>query len=111
MVTGCVCVFASMFVCLCAYSLGIFVCVHGYGCVCVQDVEVKMFSDVERLKNILSELGDTISQPNTLPVTTKDFIEVCMCVHMYVSLYVHVFVCMHVILYVSVCISRPSGNL
>ena len=35
-----------------------------------------MFSDVERLKNILSELADTISQPNTLPVTTKEFVEV-----------------------------------
>lgn len=35
-----------------------------------------MFTDVERLKNILSELGDTVSQPNTLPVTTKDFVEV-----------------------------------
>ena len=41
-----------------------------------QDVEVSMFSDVERLKTILSELGDTVSQPNTLPNTTKDFIEV-----------------------------------
>ena len=43
---------------------------------------MKMFADVERLKNILSELADTISQPNTLPVTTKDFIEVqslCVC--------------------------------
>ena len=35
-----------------------------------------MFGDVDRLKNILSELGDTISQPNTLPATAKEYIEV-----------------------------------
>ena len=69
---------------------------RGYGvylCVCVQDVEVSMFADVDRLKNILSELGDTISQPNTLPVTTKDFIEVCMCVSMHLDVYVCVCIC------------------
>ena len=35
-----------------------------------------MFDGVERLKNILMELGETISQPNTLPATTNEFIEV-----------------------------------
>ncbi len=66
----------------------------------MQDVEVKMFADVDRLKNILSELGDTISQPNTLPVTTKDFIEVCMCVCMQVNEYVCVSVCLKECVYI-----------
>lgn len=35
-----------------------------------------MFGDVERLKVILSDLGETISQPNTLPVAAKEFVEV-----------------------------------
>jgi hypothetical protein len=41
-----------------------------------QDVEVSMFENVEKLKTILSELGDTVSQPNTLPITTQEFVEV-----------------------------------
>ena len=45
---------------------------------CEQDVEVSMFDDVDRLKTILSELGETVSQPNTLPVSAKEFVEVCI---------------------------------
>ncbi len=41
-----------------------------------QDVEVSMFHDVDRLTTILSELGDTVSQPNTLPAMATEFIEV-----------------------------------
>ena len=45
-----------------------------------------MFEDVERLKVVMMELGETISQPNTLPVAAKEFVEVCtdtqlMCSH------------------------------
>jgi len=35
-----------------------------------------MFGDVERLKVILSDLGETISQPHTLPVAAREFVEV-----------------------------------
>lgn len=35
-----------------------------------------MFGNVDKLKTILSELGDTISQPNTLPVTAREFVDV-----------------------------------
>ncbi len=35
-----------------------------------------MFGDVERLKVILADLSDTISQPSALPVAAKEFVEV-----------------------------------
>ena len=65
-----------------------------------QDIEVGMYSDVDRLQGILKDLGGLVNEPNSLPDVTKDYIEVCVCVC--------VCVCVRVCVCVCVCVWRES---
>ena len=47
---------------------------------------MSMYSDVDRLRGILKDLAGLVNEPNSLPDTTRDYINVrvCMCVCMFV---------------------------
>jgi hypothetical protein len=44
-----------------------------------QDIEMSMYSDVERLRGVLTDLAGLVNDPNSLPDATRDYINVCVC--------------------------------